>query len=286
MTAHSNITNVIKSIIAVRGKGNLNKLSSDMNLSYNTLVNNIRYMGENEKYDTPFAVKLCNALDITTDILTEAIRNSSISETTQHMFSERAANLDSLYRNYHQEIISMIKGLKNNDTYILITSYYPWEFKDDDLQETLLQCIKKGARFRYVYPDAENAALKKYYEGYFRKIDEWTNLKQGHTLFLEEMLERTQNDSFFVEQQEYKTNPEKYLSERLKMIVTDDPFLVHPFFKFIYIEKEILGDKKSFAFGEASTEEEGKTQETTFWFPLRKTQMQVLHKKINHILKP
>ena len=288
MIHYSDLVAGIKSIMKVKGIDRLQDLAHKLDIKPSTLTNNLKYLAKHENYDSTFARKVYEVLGIDEQTLKSTLGDHSTPLNTSHLklLDSKANAFRPLHNSYHQEIFDLLTNLSKGDTYTLVTTDFPIEFKDESFRNTILQCLKAGVVFRYVFPNPKNkeleAFLNKYWSGFF---PHWKYLGEQHAEFIEHIKQEVAEDDDFKEIPDFSMEG---LEDQLRYYLCDDPLLMHPMFKFMLLDKDVLGESQKHVFIEASVGMSFSSVSSgsfKFWYPSPHLEAQTLAKNIESTLK-
>jgi len=177
-----------KKLFREQGFEKIQDLARKMDLLPNTLTSNLKYIIKNERFETGFAKKLFENINVSKDEFIDAI-NGSLNHHVKSplkVFENRSGILNRIAETYQSEIINLIENLSVGDTYTLVTTEEPWEFKNFFLQGIILNALKRGVSFRYVYPlinETTTEVFEKHEDGFV-----WQSLEILHRSYLKKML--------------------------------------------------------------------------------------------------
>lgn len=272
----------IKALMKDRGFKKLQDLAVNMNMLPNTLSSSINYLTKSKNYNTSFSKKLCKALQIDVVEFSKQISLFKNESSSLEMIKNRGEYLSEMFNSYQNEISEIILNLKKGDTYTLITTQRPWEYKKEYIRLPILEAIKQGVSFQYVYPKVSEYTKKKL--SLFETDTGWKYLKMEHEDFIEKMVLLAQQDEDFKSIEKYNKNPNKFFKDKLKIYLTEELLLTHPLFKFILIETEVYGGEMRFAFVEAEVGLSSNMKiEHNYWYPLPTDPTNVLFKNFEKI---
>lgn len=272
----------IKKLMKDRGFKKLQDLASKMNMLPNTLSSSINYLTKSKNYNTTFSKKLCKALDIDVVEFSKQISSLKNEISSLEMIKNRGEYLSEMFNSYQNEISEIISNLKKDDVYTLITTKRPWEYKNEYIRLTILEAVKQGVVFKYMYPivNEETKTKMKMFE-----VDTgWKYLELEHEDFIENMVLLAQEDDYFKNIAEYNKNPVGYFKTKLQIFLTEELLLVYPLFKYILIETEVYGGNMEFAFVEAEVGLSNNMKiEHNYWYPLPTDSKNILFKNFQKI---
>lgn len=288
MTDHRKKIDRIKALMHSKGFDTINDLAEKMEMLPNTLTSSLRYMTRNDSYETSFSDKLCSTLGIDKEpflkLITEEVRTGADSSIA--LLEEKGRAFSKIANSYQKEISSLIDQLEKGDTYTLITTENPWEFKDIEIRDLILDRIKAGVKFRYVYPKPSEQ-IKKHFDNFENNI-EWEGLEFMHKKYTHKMQRLALDDNKFRAVDSFIASPDKYINEHLSYRLVEDIVLTHPMFKFMLLQTQYYGEVKKFAFSEAIFAEsyrEMNNDSNSFWYPLPKNESLVLFRSVEKIFK-
>jgi hypothetical protein len=131
--------------------------------------------------------------------------------------------------------------LESGDTYTLVTSDAPLEFIGyDKFVDGIVGSLMKGAKFQYVFPDKRSNDFENKFNKYWPKpFKDWKQLEDLYEDFVKTIIEEI-DTSLHPDLTEKKLR-----NDRLRYIKCDDPYLLHPFLKFMWLHKDQKkGDKR------------------------------------------
>jgi|GEM_PF-2771595 len=276
----------IKALMHSKGFDTFNELADKMDMLPNTLTSSLRYMTKNDSYQTVFSDKLCSALDVEKNIflktITQELRTGADSSIA--LLEEKGRVFSKIANSYQKEISSLIAQLEKGDTYTLITTENPWEFKDIEIRDLILDRIKAGVKFRYVYPKPSEQ-IKIHFDKFENNI-EWEALEFMHNKYTQKMQRIALDDNQFRGIDAFVAHPESYIKEHLDYRLVEDIVLTHPMFKFMLLKTQYYGEVKKFAFSEAIFAEsyrEMNNDSNSFWYPLPNNESLILFKSVESI---
>ncbi len=276
-----------KQLIKKQGFDKTKDLAKKMGLLPNTLTSNLKYIIKNERYETAFATRLFHSLGVTKDefIVVISQKQNKTIESSLSIIQNRSTLLNDIANSYQAEITKLIGNLKNGDTYTLVTTEQPWEFKSFFIRDVILKALKRGVNFRYIYPKVCEKTKREFMK-HEDKV-EWQQLYGLHKGFLEQMLENSKKDEEFLSINEYAEDPKYFIEENLKAWFVDDIMLVHPRLKSMLIETKFKELDKVFAFSEATFGESfinDNNKPNTLWYPLPNNDTILLYSVIEKII--
>lgn len=272
----------IKELMKNRGIKRMQDLAGLMDMLPNTLSSSINYLTKSQNYNTAFSKKLCKTLSIDVETFSSQISSQKGDTSSLSIIKDRGEYLSKMFNSYQNEISEIILNLKDGDTYTLITTQSPWEYKNEYIRLPILEAIKQGVKFQYVYPIVSDYTINKLKT--FETDISWKYLEMGHEDFVEKMVILAEQDEDFKKIDSYNNNPNLFIKNNLVIYLTDELLLTHPLFKFILIETQVYGGEKKFAFVEA---EVGMSQnmkiEHNYWYPLPTDSTNTLFKNLEKI---
>lgn len=289
MIPYADLVAGIKSIMKVKGIDRLQDLAARLDIKPSTLTNNLKYLAKHENYESTFARKVYEVLSIDEQQLKNALNDHNTPFNTSHLklLDNKANAFRPLHNSYHQEIFDLLTNLSKGDTYTLVTTDFPIEFKDESFRNTILQCLKAGVVFRYVFPNPKNKELEgflnQYWSGFF---PHWKYLGEQHAEFIQHIKQEVAEDDDFKEIPGFSI---KGLEAQLKYYYSDDPLLMHPMFKFMLLDKDVLGESQKHVFIEASVGMSFSSVSSgsfKFWYPSPHLEAQTLAKNIENSISP
>jgi len=276
-----------KNLFKKQGFEKTKDLAKKMDLLPNTLTSNLKYIIKNERFDTSFARKLFQSIGVSKDefivVINQSVEESS--ESSLSIIENRSSLLNNIANSYQSEITKLIGNLKNGDTYTLVTTEQPWEFKSFYIRKVILDALKRGVCFRYIYPKVCEKT-KKAFKTHEDKL-EWQQLEGLHEAFIEQMIENAKKDLSFLSVNEYMDNPSNFIKLNLMAYFVEDTMLVHPRLKSMLIETKIKNVDKVFAFSEATFGESfinENNKPNTLWYPLPNNDRILIHNLIEKII--
>lgn len=277
-----------KKLFKEQGFEKIQDLAKKMDLLPNTLTSNLKYIIKNERFETGFAKKLFESINVTKNEFVKKINKpiSTYIKSPLKFFENRSEILNRIAETYQSEIINLIENLSNGDTYTLVTTEEPWEFKNFFLQEIILNAIKRGVSFRYIYPLTNEATInvfEKHEDGFV-----WQSLDVLHESYLKKMLKDSLKDGEFFELDNYRLNSEKYIKRSLQAWFIDDVALVHPRLKTIIVTKDKDGEDddvlafSEVTFGDSFVSKNNKPN--SLWYPLPNNDTILLNNLVQKII--
>lgn len=284
------VIDTVHVLMKERGFEKLSELAQKMDKSPNTFLNNLKYFADKGNYQSKFAVGLLSILNITEGEFKKRVEQQKELQTVDYLklIDQKAHFFQAMQAKYQEEIFNLIESLGKGDRYTLVTSRMPWEFENETLKDIILNCIKKGVSFQYIYPDQASAEIIEAYETYFVGLDEWQLLKRGHSKYLKTMVEKAIADGDFIDIPGFKKNETDFIQKQLTDNYCDDLILLNPFHKLMMLES-ISGDETQCYVFEESEVGQSYTylndNSSSFWHPLPITRAQKIAAKIRQLTK-
>lgn len=264
----------------------MKQLAGKLGIEAGTLSNNIKYISKIDKFDTPFFEKLVSILEVDSDKFIEKIKKDLKSEDSlvKNIINDYYDEAEKEHKDYYQTLIDLISSLGEGDTYTLVSSDIPLEFIGyEKYVNSIIQSLMSGANFRYVFPDSESDSFKDEFNKYWPKpTPEWLKLEELYESFLDKITRENLNSS-----SDLDCSLNELRNERLRCIKCNDPYLMHPFFKFMWLHKdEKKGSKKlDLVFAEYRVGKPNSSDVSSqyrLWYPLPEIEGKKIIKQINH----
>lgn len=253
MTA--DIHTVIEFLAKRRGFDGFQELAKKgLNMHPSTFSSNLNRIKTSGNLESSFALELAERLGVSVDQLREVLSEKKIFDPYAHrlLAEQKIRELEPFNEKYAAEIRDLISRLHKGDIYILATCYRPYEYDGRKLRTTILHAIKAGVKFKYVFPQKELFDnLKKYVTPDLRGYDQLTDGLTEYRNKLKEELE-----------------PDKLADESVKSYPCNDPFLISPFTKLIFLERQIFGVTEEIVFAEARIGNVNNDSVQKLWYPL------------------
>jgi len=267
----SDTTEFIDALQTLLKRHGINKwkdLAEIIGIKPSTVSRNIGRLSISKDFNSGFGKNLKEKIGLTKEEINVLLEQFNSTK-------EKFINLEKRYRNrfeehvtkYRSEIYEIFDSLKEGDTYTLITSRIPNECFDTQFFDELRASIDRGVKFSYIYPDPEISKKFKQFDNYWPyRSHEYRGLGMDLSRLIEKL------EKF-------------YSSETIESLirlkkVDHDPFLFHPFFRFILINKYDGLKVSDLSFVEINTNDEAEG----FWVPLNRLQTQRLTDSISKII--
>lgn len=275
MEVHEKYMNVVRDLMVRVGYSNLKDLAEKLGIHPGTLTNNVKNFSRNKNYQSQFAIKLFDVLQVTEDEFKSQLGATALKDSKSYLefINTKIQEFALQAQNYQLEIVQLLQTLDEGDTYTFITSDAPYEFIDEGFKEVIMSAIDKDVKLNYVFPNP--IELDSRFANYWPRLgSEWKELGTFYEDFVVKSVDETSG------------REEKNLRRNLKFHHSDDPFLIHPFFNFMWLKKKSESGFQNFVFVETRIGSSvGISKEAPrFWHPLPRIESQRIYKMVEKII--
>lgn len=264
---------IVRSLMEAQGIEKYEDLASRIGIAPSTLSNKLRDL-EQEPNDPPFVARLAESLGVTASHMAELLASASgPTDYVAHrrLVQRKVVQFSGYNKTYLPEILDLTGKLGDGDIYTLATLFEPMELRDRRLRGSIVDAIRRGARFCYVYGDGADARFRATIDEYdLPEVEGWDRLAQEHNRFLTLLTEDGLTEDG---------------ADRVEMVVASDPVLLSPLLKVIALRRAVLGVEETTAFAEARVGSNDAFEPSPHWYPLPRLETQAIHARLADLFR-
>jgi len=229
-----------------------------MNLNPSTLSSNLATLHNEGGFTTGFAKRIAEFLgyevaDFERMVRVDEDRIESL-EKVENLFERMVGKFESFYAGYVRDRLCLIESLSRGDIHTVTTCNYPSEHYDFGFRDEVGKAVKRGAIFRYVFPDFTS------HENLKKVVPDIGELLAQHGRYLEVLIQEGFDKS--------------EIESSVQCRTTADPYLVSPFVSFVHLRRDFLGQRDVLVFGEAEFGNSRTIGESRYLYPMTRKSAQ------------